>query len=247
MILAEALQSGQRAFAKECSLLSICVSLTAHMAASLPVLKPGSSTHYAMLDLQNDAAVFRTQETLENGCKDIDECVASFEDVGIQDRSMVWNTDLCETLELENLLTNAAVTMHSAEARKVSLTAGLLTSYLYKLVPRRCCSLLLVLNLTACYDIPRKREGFIWCCMIWPNGVNHTKLHHDIARRDHTHCVLPIVFLCSSLRRCTKGRAQGFHTSVCPAVTRVCLVRVRARMCVCVCVCVCVTDETDSV
>ena len=69
--------------------------------------------------LQNDAAVFRTQETLENGCKDIDDCVASFEDVGIQDRSMVWNTDLCETLELENLLTNAAVTMHSAEARKV--------------------------------------------------------------------------------------------------------------------------------
>lgn len=81
-----------------------------------------------MLDLQNDAAVFRTQETLENGCKDIDECVASFEDVGIQDRSMVWNTDLCETLELENLLTNAAVTMHSAEARKVTPTAGLLTS-----------------------------------------------------------------------------------------------------------------------
>ena len=70
--------------------------------------------------LQNDAAVFRTQETLENGCKEIDDCVASFEDVGIQDRSMVWNTDLCETLELENLLTNAAVTMHSAEARKVS-------------------------------------------------------------------------------------------------------------------------------
>ncbi|DBB12419.1 hypothetical protein WJX82_001660 [Trebouxia sp. C0006] len=70
--------------------------------------------------MQNDAAVFRTQETLENGCKDIDECVASFEDVGIQDRSMVWNTDLCETLELENLLTNAAVTMHSAEARKES-------------------------------------------------------------------------------------------------------------------------------
>jgi len=102
--------------------------MTAHMAACLPVLKPGSPTHYAMLDLQNDAAVFRTQETLENGCKDIDECVASFEDVGIQDRSMVWNTDLCETLELENLLTNAAVTMHSAEARKVTLTAVLLTS-----------------------------------------------------------------------------------------------------------------------
>lgn len=71
--------------------------------------------------VQTDAAVFRTQETLENGVKEIDDCVQSFEDVGIQDRSMVWNTDLCETLELENLLTNAAVTMHSAEARKVRL------------------------------------------------------------------------------------------------------------------------------
>ena len=75
--------------------------------------------------LQSDAAVFRTQESLEHGCKEIDECVASFEDVGIQDRSMVWNTDLVETLELENLLTNAAVTMHSAEARKVSFYAVL--------------------------------------------------------------------------------------------------------------------------
>lgn len=70
--------------------------------------------------------MFRTQETLENGCKEIDECVASFEDVGIQDRSMVWNTDLCETIELENLLTNAAVTMHSAEARKVCFCFALL-------------------------------------------------------------------------------------------------------------------------
>ena len=103
-----------------------------------------------MLDLQNDAAVFRTQETLENGCKDIDECVASFEDVGIQDRSMVWNTDLCETLELENLLTNAAVTMHSAEARKVSLTACLLTSALFTHVTRRRDSLLFVPLFTAC-------------------------------------------------------------------------------------------------
>ena len=86
------------------------------------IRKPFSSNH--LVDnggrvLQNDAAVFRTQETLEHGCKNIDECVASFEDVGIQDRSMVWNTDLVETLELENLLCNAAVTMHSAEARKV--------------------------------------------------------------------------------------------------------------------------------
>ena len=88
--------------------------------------------------LQNDAAVFRTQETLENGCKEIDDCVASFEDVGIQDRSMVWNTDLCETLELENLLTNAAVTMHSAEARKVGFP--LERSCLQHLFPILYCS-----------------------------------------------------------------------------------------------------------
>jgi succinate dehydrogenase (ubiquinone) flavoprotein subunit len=70
--------------------------------------------------MQNDAAVFRTQESLEHGCKQMDDCVDSFAQVGIQDRSMVWNTDLMETLELENLLINAAVTVHSAEARKES-------------------------------------------------------------------------------------------------------------------------------
>ena len=70
--------------------------------------------------MQNDAAVFRTQETLAHGVKRIDEVVASFADVGIKDRTMVWNTDLVEALELSNLLANAAVTMHSAEARKES-------------------------------------------------------------------------------------------------------------------------------
>ena len=45
--------------------------------------------------------------------------VESYKDIGIQDRSMVWNTDLIEAMELENLLINATVTMHSAEARKV--------------------------------------------------------------------------------------------------------------------------------
>lgn len=39
--------------------------------------------------------------------------------VQVKDRSLIWNTDLIETMELENLLINAAVTMHSAEARKV--------------------------------------------------------------------------------------------------------------------------------
>lgn len=60
------------------------------------------------------------QETLEEGCKKIDEIVESFNDIGLEDRSMVWNTDLMEAMELENLLTNSAITMHSAEQRKES-------------------------------------------------------------------------------------------------------------------------------
>ena len=60
------------------------------------------------------------QETLEEGCQKIDEIVHSFNDIGLKDRSMVWNTDLMEALELENLLCNSAITMHSAEQRKES-------------------------------------------------------------------------------------------------------------------------------
>ena len=70
--------------------------------------------------MQADAAVFRTAESLAHGCKKIDEVVQSFKDIGIKDRTTVWNTDLVEALELQNLLANAAITMHSAEQRKES-------------------------------------------------------------------------------------------------------------------------------
>ncbi|RIB02910.1 succinate dehydrogenase flavo protein subunit 1 [Gigaspora rosea] len=70
--------------------------------------------------MQRDAAVFRTQSSLEEGVKNIDEVWASFKDVKVSDRSMIWNSDLIETLELQNLLTNAAQTLHSAVARKES-------------------------------------------------------------------------------------------------------------------------------
>jgi succinate dehydrogenase / fumarate reductase flavoprotein subunit len=70
--------------------------------------------------MQSDAAVFRTGETLSAGKRKLGEVFASFSDVQVTDRSLVWNTDLIETLELDNLLGQAVATMHSAENRKES-------------------------------------------------------------------------------------------------------------------------------
>ena len=70
--------------------------------------------------MQSDAAVFRTGETLLYGKRKLGEVFESFGDVRVTDRSMVWNTDLLETLELDNLLGQAVATMHSAENRKES-------------------------------------------------------------------------------------------------------------------------------
>jgi succinate dehydrogenase / fumarate reductase flavoprotein subunit len=70
--------------------------------------------------MQNHAAVFRSGESLEEGVRRLDEVFASFGEVSVEDRSLVWNTDLIETLELDNLLGQALVTMRSAANRKES-------------------------------------------------------------------------------------------------------------------------------
>jgi succinate dehydrogenase / fumarate reductase flavoprotein subunit len=70
--------------------------------------------------MQTDAAVFRTAQTLNDGKRKLGEVFASFRDVQVTDRSLIWNTDLIETLELDNLLGQAVATMHSAENRTES-------------------------------------------------------------------------------------------------------------------------------
>ena len=70
--------------------------------------------------MQRDAAVFRTGQTLVDGKRKLAEVFDSFAGVMVADRSLVWNTDLIETLELDNLLRQAVATMHSAENRTES-------------------------------------------------------------------------------------------------------------------------------
>lgn len=70
--------------------------------------------------MQDHAAVYRTQSSLSEGVSKINTIVESYKDVGISDRSTIWNTDLIESLELENLLSQSACTMYAAEARKES-------------------------------------------------------------------------------------------------------------------------------
>jgi len=70
--------------------------------------------------MQNYAAVFRTGEVLQEGIEKLKEVWESFADVKVSDRSMIWNTDLVETLELQNLLENAMVSIHGAANRPES-------------------------------------------------------------------------------------------------------------------------------
>uniref|UniRef100_A0A3Q1C6K5 succinate dehydrogenase n=1 Tax=Amphiprion ocellaris TaxID=80972 RepID=A0A3Q1C6K5_AMPOC len=70
--------------------------------------------------MQAHAAVFRTGSVLKEGCDKMDAIYQTMDDLKTFDRGIVWNTDLVETLELQNLMLNAVQTIHSAEQRKES-------------------------------------------------------------------------------------------------------------------------------
>jgi len=70
--------------------------------------------------MQTNAAVFRTGETLQQGADEMRKIVDQFADVQVDDKNLIWNTDLVETLELENLLAQAQVIVHGALNRKES-------------------------------------------------------------------------------------------------------------------------------
>ncbi len=70
--------------------------------------------------MQNHCAVFRTGEVLENGVRKLAEAWGGLDDIGVSDRSLVWNSDLVETLELENLMAQAVVAVAGAANRTES-------------------------------------------------------------------------------------------------------------------------------
>ncbi len=86
--------------------------------------KGGTSTASLRLKMQRDmqthAAVFRTESSLAEGVRLMDENYQAFQDIKVSDRGLVWNSDLAETLELENLLACAVVSVHGALNRKES-------------------------------------------------------------------------------------------------------------------------------
>ncbi|MCS6986712.1 MAG: succinate dehydrogenase flavoprotein subunit [Sphingomonadaceae bacterium] len=79
--------------------------------------------------MQANCGVFRNAEVLDEGCARIDAVYQQMADIGLADRSLVFNTDLIEALELENMVAQAVVTMHSARARTESRGAHMREDY----------------------------------------------------------------------------------------------------------------------
>ncbi len=79
--------------------------------------------------MQADCSVFRTERTLADGIARIDAVYGKMSDIHVSDRSLIWNSDLVETLELDNLIAQAVVTMHCAANRKESRGAHMHEDY----------------------------------------------------------------------------------------------------------------------
>jgi succinate dehydrogenase / fumarate reductase flavoprotein subunit len=90
---------------------------TRHATGSLSTGEIRTSMQRTM---QRYAAVFRTGQVLEEGTKKLDEVAGSLDEIRLTDRSMIWNSDLIEALELQNLMLQAVATMHSALYRTES-------------------------------------------------------------------------------------------------------------------------------
>ncbi|MEC7443020.1 MAG: succinate dehydrogenase flavoprotein subunit, partial [Pseudomonadota bacterium] len=82
--------------------------------------KASEIRHEMQLSMQRHAAVFRDTETLDAGVKNIMEIAGTMPDISVSDRSLIWNSDLVEALELDNLMGQAIVTLTSADLRKES-------------------------------------------------------------------------------------------------------------------------------
>jgi succinate dehydrogenase / fumarate reductase flavoprotein subunit len=76
--------------------------------------------HDMQVAMQEDAAVFRTGETMKSGVERLKEIWARSRDIKVSDRGMIWNTDLVETLEYDNLIGQAQVTVNGALIREES-------------------------------------------------------------------------------------------------------------------------------